>query len=296
MSFKRQMRKRTRADYTERNTSESEYEEIIAIHQLPRRTSSWNKTTCDSLNIRYVNSDSIHTMIDVKEEDDPIFLPDWNESRFLTDTPSINNNKISTIIHKLKRILIEKRSFTLKEVVVDAFVMSLLQYLGFDDYPYSLYPQLQFSTPTMDGIQISSKVEFMVTKMDRYVVLILEDKTPQGISELTNWGEHQIAGEIFVTAFHEISMRTSSQEPIEYPLKIYAIRIVGTYFTFYRCDVSREYMSECMTRLPKASLVIQRYPPQEKSSEHISRSLSAWNFCDPQDRQRIVQTLKSLRL
>jgi len=143
---------------------------------------------------------------------------------------------------------------------------------------------------------ITSKIKFIVSKEDQYIVLIAEDKHPGGISEVTDWCKPQIAGEIFVTAFHNIYMGNKSDEyTVTYPLIIYAIRIVSTKFTFYKAEVSRKYIKECSTSLPHTdSLIVKRFPQQEEERSDIARKLNAWYFCQQLDCINILTTLKAL--
>ena len=148
-----------------------------------------------------------------------------------------------------------------------------------------------------DGHKITSKIEFVVSKEDQYIVLIAEDKHPGGISEVTDWCEPQIAGEIFVTAFHNVYMgNRDNSYTIYYPLYIYAVRIVATKFTFYKAEVSRDYLRECSTKLPTSHFIkIKRYPQQEEGSRDMARKLNAWDFCNEEERILILKTLKGLR-
>lgn len=282
------MSKRKRISYRDPHTSDSDsYHEIKSINDLPHNTSSWTKDICRSLNIQFENADSIDKIIQQLSVDDSeeILLNGYDLSK-LYDTDLRLSAAVTTIVRKVRKII---NNPYIKEMIIDAFVMSLLNYLGFDRDPFDMFPQYDFSATIGDSHKITSKVEFMVIRQEQYVVFVVEDKRPASVAELTDWGEPQIAGELFVSAFHNVFLGYA-----KYPIKVFAIRVVGTRFTFYKSEISRSYMEESLLNLPaKNFMVIQRYPPQEGPKEDGSRALNAWDFCNPDDRKEIVKTLKS---
>ncbi|CAO3654364.1 unnamed protein product [Cunninghamella echinulata] len=133
----------------------------------------------------------------------------------------------------------------------------------------------------------------MVTKDDSYIVLIIEDKHIKNISESDDWSEPQIAGEIFGAAFHNKSL--SYTKKITYPFNIYAIRVIGTKFTFYKSIVTREYIKETETGLPKTNkLEIRRFPSQPSVFPNQDKELAALDFTNENDRIVILSILKTL--
>ncbi len=88
-----------------------------------------------------------------------------------------------------------------------------------DNQPRSgltMHPQYDYTVVIGHDHRITSKVDYMVTKRDVYIVFVVEDKHPKGTSELTNWSEHQIAGEIFGSAYHNVDIGTYSSEVISF--------------------------------------------------------------------------------
>lgn len=303
-------RHRINVNYKDANSSESNlYTNITSFADIPSRTSMWDKEICKSLMIQFINADKVNEIIvpalNLEKEYDTLILDGWNRDNFLysnrksiieDNDGNIRPQTVSTIIHKIRAILINENSTSIREVKIDAFVLSLLVYLGFDKYPLIIYPQCDYTAAVAHNCSITSKIEFIVSKEDQYIVLIAEDKHPGGISEVTDWCEPQIAGEIFVTAFHNIYMGNQSDNyTVTYPLIIYAVRIDGTKFTFYKAEVSRKYLKECSTSLPYTdNLIVKRFPPQEDESPDIARKLNAWDFCNQSERINILKTLKAL--
>lgn len=246
----------------------------IAVH-ISANTSHWTKENCIALKILYVNASDISEIIMTSQLDDhykQLELKGWD--RLASDYPS---RKIATIMRKVANVLRNEQKDHKK---VDSFLMSLLEYLGFDDDPLLMHPQYDYSTFINNDRKITSKVEYMITRGDAYVVLIV-----RGVSELTDWSEPQIAGAIFSSAYHNVSINGLS-----YPFNIYAVRVVSTKFTFYKAMVTRKYLEECVHGLPIRNMLdIKSYPPTE------NHTLNGWDFADEQDRIRILETFKGLR-
>ncbi|ORX46735.1 hypothetical protein DM01DRAFT_1339393 [Hesseltinella vesiculosa] len=297
------MAKRQRREIDYRGVDQDLYTTIVSLKQIPTQTSDWIEQHSLALNIQYKNGASI---ADITEIDDivlgdtsDLILDGWNRNRLLiADEHDLKDgsksNTAITIIRKLRKVLLNEVNTPMREEFVDSYVMTLLRYAGFDEEPFST--ELKYtSTALIGSTKIVSKTDFMVTKIDRCLLLIVEDKHPRGVSEFTDWNEHQIAGEIFCSAFHNSNL---DNQPIRYPLSLYAVRIIGTKFTFYKAVITHAYMGQCHSGLlpnDDVSLVITRYPAQAERESDMSRALTAWDFCIQEDRVMILKTLESLR-
>ncbi|CAO3635994.1 unnamed protein product [Cunninghamella echinulata] len=277
---------------------------IEHLSQIPTQTSKWENEHVIALNIEYKNVENIDEIIqpsDLTEEDNfkKLILKNWKKEEFLLTDEYINekekDKKILTIIKKIRTVLgQEMYGDYIKVTQIDSFVTSLLFYLGFDDDPYLTHPQYDYSIYLDDGqCKITSKVEFMITYNDAYVVLIIEDKHYNNVSVTNDWSEPQIAGEIFGAIFHNIKLSTRKQK--EYPFDIYALRIINTKITFYKTTFNLDYVREVETRLPiKHKLEIKRFPQQLGSLPNKSKILSSLDFTIDNDRFVILSLLKSL--
>lgn len=261
-------------EMTKRHRNDDNSDIDNAVH-ISANTSRWTKENCIALKILYVNASDISEIIMTSQLDDhykQLELKGWD--RLASDYPS---RKIATIMRKVANVLRNEQEDHRK---VDSFLMSLLEYLGFDDDPLLMHPQYDYSTFMSNDHKITSKVEYMITRGDAYVMLIV-----RGVSELTDWSEPQIAGAIFNSAYHNVTINGLS-----YPFNIYAVRVVSTKFTFYKAMVTRKYLEECVHGLPIRNMLdIKSYPPTE------NHTLNAWDFADEQDRIRILETFKGLR-
>jgi hypothetical protein len=297
---------------TSRNTSIKNYKDLSSsdemiidiehLSQIPTQTSKWDSDHVIALNIEYKNVENIMEIIDPRDlnENDnfkKLILKNWNRQDFLNannnDYKNIKISKIITIMRKIKNVLKNEDVGPTRETKVDSFIMTLLDYLGFDEEPFLMHPQYDYSVYVDNDLhKITSKVEFMITKEDTYVVLIVEDKHPRNVSELSDWSEPQIAGEIFGAAYHNIFINDGN---LIYPFNIYAIRVIGTKITFYKSIITREYLKEAQKTLPKKNkLEIKRFPQQPDSSPNQSRKLEALDFTNEKDRISILSIFKGL--
>ncbi len=88
-------------------------------------------------------------------------------------------------------------------------------------------------------------------------------------------------GEIFAAAHYIVA---HSQTKITYPVTVYAVRVIGTKFTFYRAEATLEYIKES-AKLGVSidnEMVVQRCPDDPSC-------LTAYNICRSVDRSKILQ-------
>jgi hypothetical protein len=275
---------------------------ISSGDDIPSATSRWTLEHRKAIAVSFVNSPSVSNIIPQLDIDGNqcknLVLKGWDRARFkaLTDadvlliTESLSDLAVGTIISKTTNIIIKEEAGNIREAEVDSFMMSLLQYMRFDEWPCFVEPQYRYSFK-IESRHVASVVDFLVVVNRRCVLLFVEDKHTGNTGSLMEWSEPQIAGEILASAFHDAQLGNIGVG-VMYPLVVYAVRVVGTRFTFYRADVTKEYMREVSTRgLPKnTTLTVLRYPPQASSDV-----LESWDFCDYNDRIEILKMLYALR-
>ena len=131
---------------------------------------------------------------------------------------------------------------------------------------------------------------FSVISEDNKILLVIEDKTVTSSTYSNNWKEDQVMGELFAAVHYVV---TKSRTTIAYPVTVYAVRVIGTKFTFYRAVATLEYIKES-ARLGLSidnEMVVQRYPPVEDDPSR----LTAYNICNKDDRTRILECMCSIR-
>jgi hypothetical protein len=75
------------------------------------------------------------------------------------------------------------------------------------------------------------------------------------------------------------------------PSELYAIRIIGTLFTFYKAFVTPEYIKESLLGPPEENYMeIQRYPDPGTSVYQIN----ALDLCKLEDRKIIIEYLSRI--
>ena len=285
------LRKRSKKiDYDE-NTHDRE--SSLALHMSGiKSTSNWDDTVTSSLKIK-VSDAPYENMFECDsslfEEAEMLLIPDWHDDKWLEhiDISLLKfDNKIKTVIGKIKSISIAKNSIT--EMVVDGFMDSLLHILRFDDYPCYMFPQYEYSATVGYNHTIRAKSDFGIVSQQSKVVLVVEDKTMNNASYTNNWRESHILGELFV-AVHNV---TSKMVNKVYPVNIYAIRVVGTLFTFYRTVATLEYVKETAKNFPtNTTMIVQRYPLVDDEPSGLVK----YNICNIQDRAMILKCMCSIQ-
>lgn len=283
--------------YKEPSDDEKLYKEMDKIYDINKQTNEWTKHDQESLKIYFEdsnNEDEIVSQInELNETYEKLKLPNWERNNFLLFQPEKHDydRHIMTIIQKISYVVAAELANTNKETKIDSFMLSLLTYLQFDYYPLSINPQYKYKIDFGKNQHISSIVEYMITRSHSngtHIILFVEDKHMDNVSAIRNWEEPQIAGEIFGSAHHNGNLYQGKE--IKYPFPIYAVRVVGTRFTFYKSVINREYLEECqLMGLPKNNkMIIKRYP--KNSNPYIN----AWDFCIEKDRLCILKMLKSI--
>lgn len=280
------MRRRPNVNYSDESSNQEH--EVITIRDV-RSTSSWNKHTTRLLNIVVQDVPQMFSGVSLYNEAKMLIMPEWKDENWLgiVDIKSLQyTNKVKSLISKIKNIYIASTGLT--EMLVDGFMDSLLHILGFDDYPCLVYPQYQyFAYVGPDNHAIKAKPDFSVLYGTSQILLIVEDKTVTSATLANNWKEDQVLGELFV-AVHNVAARTKD---MQYPWSIYAVRVIGTLFTFYKATATDEYIMSSAQGAPTCSMDVQRFPRVEKSPR-----LTAYDICIDVDRLHILECMCSIRL
>jgi hypothetical protein len=253
-------------------------------------TSYWKKQTSSLLKIEPVDC-TLQTMFgDAVLKAENLLLPQWETGEWLInvniDTLNVSN-KIKTLIAKIKYVYIAQS--TMREMYVDGFMDTLLHILEFDDYPCLMYPQYEYFADIGEDEEhhIIAKSDFGILTQNHRMVIVIEDKTMENAKYSNNWKEDQVLGELFV-AVHDT---VRNHKDVSYPINIYAIRVVGTLFTFYKTSVDKEYVKETLRGYPKNnSMIIQRHPPVADEP-----NLTAYDICDNNDRRQILRCMSSIK-
>lgn len=290
------LRKRAKTSY-----AEEEFTDILS-------TSNWKQNMTKLLKID-VKDCELQAMFDtapLSKQCEKLVLSQWTTGDWLLTV----SDKIKTLIGKIRYVYLTQSR--MKEMYVDGFMDSMLHILSFDDYPCFMYPQYEYSTTIGEDNRITAISDFGIVSESHKMLIVIEDKTMNNASYSNNWKEDQILGELFV-AVHNTVETTSG---IQYPLHIYAIRVVGTLFTFYRAIGTLDYIKESSREtgglladflntslhtedlqntsrwsVSETSMVVQRHPAVLDDPSQ----LTAYDFCVAEQRLIILKCMTAIK-
>lgn len=264
-------------------SNDSRTDTVFTVDSI-ESASKWNDSTVKHLNVLVNDVSEMFSDCTLNDEAVQLAIPEWKNGNWLLaeEISSMKHaNRVKSLIAKIREVYIA--STTISEMYVDGFMSTLLQILCFDDYPCLLYPQYTYSTKIGPrNHTVNAKSDFSVLYNKHQILLVIEDKTISNANLANNWKEDQVLGELFVAA-HKAEY---------FPANVYAVRVVGTLFTFYRAIATEEYILETAKQgiAVKSDMTVQRYPPVKKSTQ-----LTAYDICNVDDRRRILECMCSIR-
>lgn len=195
-----------------------------------------------------------------------------------------------------------------EETVTNDFVSFILSELQLNLSPFRLRHEKKYiiRMPKKEMVSIPD----LSVEDKNTILLVDEDKSLYNVDHTSAWGENQIAGEIFTALYRNYS-NDPSNHGTDHP--VYAIRVIGTFFTFYKASASEEYLKavsrgdiEEYEKHGKRrfhltqNIIIGRYPPNAvKRLDHFipsaKRNYVGLNYLDQNDRREIVSLLLSLK-
>ncbi len=281
----RALRPRSSVDYS----SESRHDSVFTVESA----SKWKEDTTRYMKMRVIDVGELFAHTDLPDEAESLVIREWKSGEWLR---SVNiktlkyDNKVKTFVGKVKKVFLsEEESIT--EVIVDGYMESMLHILGFDDYPCFMYPQYDYLAKIgPNNRRVKAKPDFSVLSDENKIMLVIEDKTVTSATYANNWKEDQVMGELFAAVHYVV---TKSVTPVAYPVTVYAVRVIGTKFTFYRAEATLEYIKES-ARLGLSidnEMTVKRCPPVKDDPS----GLTAYNICDMEDRMKILHHLCSIR-
>ncbi|CAG8778152.1 26642_t:CDS:1 [Dentiscutata erythropus] len=191
------------------------------------------------------------------------------------------NSEERALARYISNVLIKERASAGKrERVTDSFVNYLLGLLKFNDHPLSLELKADCYFEVFDK-KVASETDFSIWK-DNLFVIVDEDKHFHNVNRLTCWGEYQIAGELLAAAFvNHIYTRE-----IYCVQSLFAIRVIGTRFTFYRAEIESNYITSLPEGFSTNTMCIYRYPVDQ-----IKDDFPCFDYTDPDQRRIILDIL-----
>ena len=257
------------------------------VEQFADSTSNFRKIDILTLNVIYTettNPDELCNPCNTSE----LFVPNdvYVSDLLRTEIKSIVDdtarfdkldNMTKTFVQMMNYVMINERGT--EKSRTDAFVDLMLRRLKFGEYPLMMLPRKP-SKLSVYTKNISSEPDFAIVK-DDCIMLVDEDKHRPPSA----WGEYQIAGELIASAYCNYS-----SSKLQYKSLLYAVRVIGLKFTFYKAEIAPEYLDSLGEGFPSKSVTITRYPGSEKDKDfpHL-------DYTDVNDRKKIVDMLIRIR-
>jgi len=258
------------------------YEHESVLPHNAHKTSDW---TIEITNIMciYVHDYDIFKLSDSSESKD-IYLECISDEAWKgyidIDNLPINDN-YKTLVDEVKVVYDANRNVS--EYFIDTYVYTFFTLMNFNKYPLSINAQHVIGTDI--GIteeHVVSIPDFMIRSKKSKVLIVVEDKNASSSKFVNQWKENQVMGELFVAA-HNMD--------ISQPSEIYAIRIIGTLFTFYKAYVTPEYIKESAFGPPKDHCMdVHRFPNPGTNRIYVN----ALDFCKLEHRKVIVEYLSRI--
>jgi hypothetical protein len=126
--------------------------------------------------------------------------------------------------------------------------------------------------------------------VNSYTPCTSEDKVVTSATYANNWKEDQVMAELFAAVHYVVR---NPKTVLTYPIIVYAVRVIGTKFTFYKASATLDYIKETARRgmALETEMVVQRYPLVEDDPSR----LTAYDICSLNDRMRILECMCSIR-
>ena len=291
------MSKRTRNELDSNSSSQDDPGTAFAISDI-KSTSKWEAGNAAFMKIEVTDVPDLHVLFEniISPEAQSLVIPQWTDENWLKNVNVENlndecSNTVVTLIVKVRNVYVAEKAIT--EMYIDGFMDSLLHILGFDDYPCLMYPQYQYTANIgSSDHKIIAKSDFSVLTRHNKMFLVIEDKTSANAKYSNNWKEDQVLGELFVAVHNIVENHRQQDGSLHYPVVVYAVRVVGTKFTFYKAAATLQYIKETSRSIPTQNkMIVQRHPPviDEPST------LTAYDICLAEDRMNILKCFCSIR-
>lgn len=258
------------------------YESNLILPHNARKTIDWTSKVTHDMHIR-VCDQPIFTL-SAEYESLEVHLeciPDHAWRSYIDIDKLPISPACKTLVDEVK--VVYDANNNLSEYYVDTFASTLFHVMHLNDYPLSINAQhvLQVEIGEQEE-SIVSVPDFIIRSIKSKMIVVVEDKNVSNAKFVNQWKENQVMGEIFVAAHN---MKITS------PSELYAIKIIGTLFTFYKAIVSPEYIMESLLGYPQDHYMdIQRYP----SPGHTAHMFNALDFCNLEHRKVIIEYLSRI--
>ncbi|RHZ61169.1 hypothetical protein Glove_349g55 [Diversispora epigaea] len=251
-----------------------------------------------ALNMHYQNVYSAEEIFDPPENikiNNDLLVGDFTKDDLLIAKPGSSilnklNNKFERTLARYLNEAITNDSLTtgVRKTFTNNFVCFLLTNLEFNIDPLLMRLQSDYSFNISDK-EVTAKIEFSIEKNNK-VLFIDEDKHLYSLKPYSEYGESQISAEILACAFtnfYSVDNPTAGESQM-----IYATRVIGTRFTFYKAFLSSDYCESLKKGFPPDNLTvtISRFPSND---QNITRF--GYDYANKNHRCLIIDLLYRLK-
>ncbi|RIB28783.1 hypothetical protein C2G38_2157155 [Gigaspora rosea] len=198
------------------------------------------------------------------------------------------NNGEKSLAKYLNMVIINETPITtFQGTFTDSLVNYLLVELKFNSHPFMLKLQSDFNFSVFNK-EVSAKAEFIVSKGNAQI-LIDDDKHIHRLRNCRENGESLMSAEILACAFTNFDNGLSPTAGRSQ--MFYAMRVIGTKFTFYKAFMSDDYLRSLYKGFPPDNLsaTIFRFPPINMKTPY------GYDYADKNHRSLIIDLLYRLR-
>lgn len=269
---------------------------------LPNSSTNFLSSHREALNITFENTLDLENFFEHKPDgntfDESLLILNLvrHDLRTLDERPELLeelNDEEKTIGLLLNKVIShDPLKISIRESFTNNFLNYLLVRLGFAQYPLIMNTQPKYSFE-FDGVKLTGRPEFSIERDNQIKCLFVNENRHLTNLKLENgFSECQISAEIVAAAY------TNYASPISSCLlkdqTMYAVRVIGTRFTFYKSIVTKSYLDALsegsMDDIERQMLNIYRYPPSDEKE-----TLFGYDFSNNKHRETILRLLTSLK-
>ncbi|RIB04279.1 hypothetical protein C2G38_694890 [Gigaspora rosea] len=272
---------------------------VKSLKQLPGSASRFLPIHREALNIHYRSVNSANEIIEPLSENiqinNDLLVSNLTRQDLLLAIPErpilkkLNNVPERSLATYLNRVIQNATPTTkFRGIFTDSLVNYLLGKLKFNIHPFMLMlkPDSNFS---VFNKEVSAKAKFIVSKEDVWIFLIDDDKHIYSSQNYTENRDSLMSAEILACAFTNFDNGVNPTAGKSQT--VYAMRIIGTRFTFYKAFMSDDYLRSLYQGFPPGNLsaTIFRFPPINMETPY------GYDYADKDHRSLIIHLLYHLR-
>ncbi|GES95690.1 hypothetical protein GLOIN_2v1719392 [Rhizophagus clarus] len=202
----------------------------------------------------------------------------------------LTDNKVRTFFKKLHKVMVNDAQLA-GITNTNTLVNDLLRIVGLNNWPFSVNNHPLCKLLLEENHYVSIDPEFVIniedTDMEDVAIIVVENEhLNNNIVSSNGFGETQIALEILACVSENIRSLGKWKHTDQ---KLWVIRVISTYVTFYKAEIPADYLKELENGLPQEqSVKIQRWPADNDLK-------TGYNLAEPNGRREVLTALAKIR-